>query len=102
MNSTAIGPSASRTSRVNVLEVTVCILPLDKGLAAVCRGCFRVSLIMGASALNVFFGHPCAHSIFNSHLIDATFLGLLFHFFPGGHSIVGSLYLFIAHERGRH
>src|ERR1039458_2587129 len=101
MNSTAIGPSARRTSWVNVLAVTVVILSLDRGLSDVSRRCSSVSLPMGASALNVFFGRSFAHSIFKSYLIYPILFDLLFNFFPRGHSIVGSLHLFVAHERGR-
>src|SRR5208282_2575605 len=46
MNSTAMGPPASKTSEENVLPVTVPILSLDTRLRGVVRGTSNVSLVI--------------------------------------------------------
>jgi hypothetical protein len=46
MNSTAIGPSASKTSEENVLLVAVPMLSLDPRLRGVVRGTSNVSFVI--------------------------------------------------------
>src|ERR1700736_6425413 len=52
MNSTAIGPSASKISEKNVLPVAVPILSLDPRLRGVVRGTSNVSLVVRATSQN--------------------------------------------------
>jgi hypothetical protein len=46
MNSTTIGPAASKTSEENVLPLTVPMLSLDARLRGVVRGTSNVSLVI--------------------------------------------------------
>src|ERR1700689_2162584 len=52
MNSTAIGPSASKTSEENEPPVTVAILWLDPRLRGVVRGTSNVSVVIGPTYQN--------------------------------------------------
>src|ERR1022692_475413 len=63
MNSTAIGPSASKISEENVLPVTVPILSLDPRLRGVVRGTSNVSLIIGPTYQN-YLSDRDRHALF--------------------------------------